>query len=195
MIRINLLPAELESAPTQINPAIPLGAAVLVPLLVLTPVHFAQVSKRNDLEKKVKRLTDELASYQPIIARVEALEKTKKQLNDRKSVIQSLETERLRYPQFMDDFLKLLPSNLWLTNLTTAIQPAGNIMTVNMDVTALDNYAIADLVANLETSQIFTDVDLGTITATQTPNGQTMGFHLTTVYRKAAPVPDASKKS
>jgi len=92
--------------------------------------------------------------------------------------------------------MKLLPGNLWLTNLTTITQPNSDILTVGMDVIALDNYAIADLIANLETSQIFTDVDLGSIAASQTQaGGQSMTFHVTTTYRKLNPIPDATKKS
>jgi hypothetical protein len=68
-------------------------------------------------------------------------------------------------------------------------------MTIAMDVVALDNYAIADLVANLETSQIFSEVDLGPISASQSTTGQTMNFHITTNYKKADALPDATKKS
>jgi hypothetical protein len=64
-----------------------------------------------------------------------------------------------------------------------------------MDVVALDNYAIADLIANFETSQIFSEVDLGAISAAQTPTGQTMTFHVTTNYQKANSLSYASKKS
>ena len=35
------------------------------------------------------------------------------------------------------------------------------MMTVTMQVSALDNYALADLISNLESSQIFTDTELG----------------------------------
>lgn len=195
MIRINLLPAELEAAPSQVNPAIPLGAAALIPALILIPTHVSQMATHKKLQTEAASLKSELERYQPIIAQVEALEAAKTQLTQRKSVIQQLENERLRYPQFMDDFVKLLPGNLWLTNLTTVLQPNSTAMTVNMDVIALDNYAIADLISNLETSQIFTDVDLGSIAASQSATGQTMSFHVTAIYRKTAPVSDAIKKS
>jgi Tfp pilus assembly protein PilN len=195
MIRINLLPAEYESAPTQISPAIPLVAAAILPLIPIVIIQLGLMNKKRQLQAEKASINSELDRYQPIIAQVEALEKAKNELNSRKGVIQQLETERLRYPQFMDDFLKLLPSNLWLTNLTTALQPANNTMSVNLDVTALDNYAIADLIANLETSQIFSDVDLGTIQTTQSATGgQSLSFHLTTVYRKVGALPDAAKK-
>jgi Tfp pilus assembly protein PilN len=195
MIRINLLPAELESAPSQINPALPLSAAVIIPALILIPIHLSQMGTRRRLQTESASLKSELERYQPIIAQVEALEAAKVQLTQRKGVIQQLQSERLRYPEFLDDFLKLLPGNLWLTSLTTASQAATDVMTVNMDVVALDNYAVADLVANLETSQIFSEVELGAISAAQTPTGETMTFHVTTNYKKAATVPDATKKS
>ncbi len=196
MIRINLLPAEIgEAQSSQTSPLLPLAAAVIVPILVLIPLHLSKVAQRKKLEAEKVSLKNELDRYQPIIAQVEALEKAKVQLTQRKSVIQQLESERLRYPQFMDDFVKLLPGNLWLTSLTTVLQPSGNIMNVGMDVVALDNYAIADLIANLETSQIFTDVDLGTITASQSVTGQSINFHINALYRKMNPLPDANKKS
>lgn len=195
MIRINLLPAELESAPSPINPAIPIAAAALIPTLIIIPVHLGQVAQRKHLDTEVASLKSELDRYQPIIAQVEALEAAKAQLTNRKNVIQQLEAERLKYPQFMDDFVKLLPGNLWLTNLTTVSQPGNSNLTVNMDVVALDNYAIADLISNLETSQIFADIELGSISASQLATGQTMSFKVTTTYRKATQVPDATKKS
>ena len=197
MIRINLLPAELEGgSPTLINPAIPMGAAAILPLIFLVPFHLSQVAQRRHLQTEAASLKSELDRYQPIIAQVEALEAAKVQLTNRKTVIQQLESERLRYPQFMDDFVKLLPGNLWLSNLTTVTQPGGNNIQVAMDVTALDNYAIADLISNLETSQIFTDTDLGPLSASQQAGGgQTITFHVNTTYRKMNPVPDATKKS
>jgi len=195
MIRINLLPTNLEAAPSQINPAIPLSVAVIIPALILTPLHLGQMATRRRLQTETASLKSELERYQPIIAQVEALESAKVQLTQRKSIIQQLESERLRYPQFLDDFLRLLPGNLWLTNVVTMAQSAGDTMSVTMDVVALDNYAIADLVANLETSQIFTEVDLGQISMVSTTSGQTMNFHVTANYKKGAAITDATKKS
>jgi len=196
MIRINLLPAEMEAAPSaRINPAIPLAASVIIPALILIPIHLNQMATRKRLQTESASLKSELDRYQPIIQQVEALEAAKVQLTQRKSVIQQLESERLRYPQFLDDFLKLIPNNLWLTSLVTASQATTNVLRVSMDVVALDNYAIADLIANLETSQIFSEVDLGSISVAQTPTGQTMTFHVDTSYKKAETTPNAIKKS
>jgi len=197
MIRINLLPEGLESAPTRINPAVPLSVSAIIPISLLLVFHlFVLMPKRRNLERDVKILQEELKRYEPIIAQVEALEKAKMQLTQRKSVIQQLENERLRYPQFFDDFVKLIPNNVWLTNLVTTLAQGASGLSVNMDVMALDNYAIADLVSNLESSQIFTEVDLGPIAGSPNTNGgMTMSFRVTTNYKKTETPADAPKKS
>jgi Tfp pilus assembly protein PilN len=197
MIRINLLPAEAEAPPTPLNPAIPVGAAAVVSLLLVGFMYTVQAAKSQQIQVENERLKNKWQTLQPVIAELESLQQAKQQLTNRKTVIQQLESERLRYPQFMDDFIKLLPGNLWLTSLTTTIPAQPNSLTVGMDVTALDNYAIADLIANFETSQIFTDVDLGPIsaaTSAQNGSGQTMTFHLNTTYRKLNSFSDAPKK-
>ena len=196
MIRINLLPSEFETSPTTINPAVPIGAAAILPLFFLVPFHLSQMATRKHLQTESASLKSELDRYQPILAQVEALEAAKTQLTNRKNVIQQLESERLRYPQFMDDFVKLLPSNLWLTSLTTLGQPGGNGLQVTMDVTALDNYAVADLISNLETSQIFSNVEMGALNSSAQPNGgQTITFHVTASYKRMSPVFNDTKKS
>jgi len=197
MIRINLLPDDLEVQQTPINPVLPLAACGILPLLVIIPLHLKLQATQKELQADITQKRQDLDKLQSIIKQVQELENARTQLNNRKNIIKQLEDERLRYPQFMDDFVKLLPGNLWLTNLTTLQQPAGNTMTLTMEVIALDNYAIADLISNFETSQVFTDVDLGQITAsgnTQT-GAQSMAFRVSATYKRMEPISDASKKS
>ncbi len=197
MIRINLLPAGMEATPTRINPAIPVSIAVIVPAILLIPFHVQKMAAQKKLQTEVVSLKNQLDTYTPIIRQVEALESQKVQLTQRKGVIEQLERERLRYPQFFDDFVKLIPNNVWLTNLVTSILPTNNSLSVNMDVTALDSYAIADLISNLEASQIFTEVDLvGAISTTQAAGGGSLlNFKVSTNYKKADTPADANKKS
>jgi len=187
MIRINLLPPELQVVERKLNPNhVVVGVAVVLAVLIV-PHALIQSSRRSHLTQEVDSLKGELERYRPIVAQVEALEAAKAELQQRKSVIQSLESERLRYPYFMEDFLKLLPNNVWITNMTTTLPADGSTLNVAMDVLALDHYAIADMVSNLETSQIFSDVGVGGITMTQTPTGgQSVSTRITSVYRKAA---------
>ena len=55
-------------------------------------------------------------------------------------------------------------------------------MTVAVDVIALDHYAVADLISNLETSQIFSNIDIGPLALSQASLAQSISFHLTSTY-------------
>ncbi len=195
MIRINLLPLDVQVTEHKFNPNYVVAGVAGVWILVLLPTGWVQYSRRKHLQDDITATQNELERYKPIVAQVEELAAKKAELQQRKGVIQQLESERLRYPYFMEDFLKLLPGNVWLTNLSTTLPPDGVSITVSMDVIALDHYAVADMVSNLETSQIFGDVELGTLTLSQTLTGQTITFHINTTYRKGATTANAIKKS
>ena len=195
MIRINLLPPEVRTTELKVNPKhVAAGVAVLLGTVIL-PHWLVQTSRRNRLREEVASIQNELERYKPIVAQVEALEKAKSELEQRKSIIQKLETERLRYPFFMEDFLKLLPGNVWITGLSTTLPQDGASLSVSLDVVALDHYAVADIVSNLETSQIFSDVNVGAIALSQSASGQSISFHIGTTYRKAALDATVPKKS
>jgi type IV pilus assembly protein PilN len=195
MIHVNLLPPELETPKTPFNPAYPIGVVAAVVFIGLFWVYRKQINVREAQRLEITKANNEIKQLEPIIAQVEQLETAKAQLTQKKGIIQSLENERLRYPQFMDDLVRLLPTNIWLTNLTTIPQANGAAMDVTLGLAALDNYAIADLVSNLESSQIFTDIDLSQITTTaQAQGGQSMTFQIKTVYKNAGGT-NADKKS
>lgn len=199
MIRVNLLPPEVQGVSEfKLNPSYVVAGVGVFLILFLLPISWAQVSRRKHLKDDVSAVQNELERYKPIVAQVDQLDQAKVQLQQRKTVIQSLENERLRYPYFMEDFLKLLPNNIWLTNMATTLPASGpsdsSQIGVSMDVVALDHYAVADMVSNLETSQIFSDVDVGAITLVPTPTSQTVTFHINSTYRKGASA-NAVKKS
>lgn len=126
MIRINLLPVDQEvSEQAPIKPAIPLAVCALLPFIVIFPLHFKMKATHTALQEDIVRKRAKLDELQSVIRQVQELENAKTQLNNRKNVIKQLENERLRYPMFMDDFLKLLPGNLWLTSLSTIQKDGG----------------------------------------------------------------------
>lgn len=195
MIRINLLPAESQpSTEFKVNPQYVIAGVSGALIVLLLPFTWVQISRRNHQRDDIAIVKDKLERFKPIVAQVEALEQAKSQLEQRKGIIKNLENERLRYPYFMEDFIKLLPNNVWLSNMTTSLPPDNLSISVGMDVVALDHYAVADMVSNLETSQIFSDIDVGPIILSPNSSGQSITFHINSVYRKAGSSPNAIKK-
>src|SRR4051812_45196578 len=101
MIRINLLPIDVEVEPLQLNPAIVMAVPTVILIGILMPFNFSQMRERTKLEEKKAALNSKLERYQPILKQVEALEAAQNQLKQRKNVIEQLQSERLRYPEFM----------------------------------------------------------------------------------------------
>lgn len=194
MIRINLLPADLAPEPSHFNPTYPMiGLAAFVSIFLFLTYH-KQTVLRDQQRDEIVSTNNKIKQLEPVILQIESLEAAKTQLNQKKGIIQSIENERLRYPFLMDDVVRLLPGNVWLSSLVTSI--AGNLMTVTMQVSALDNYALADLISNLESSQIFTETELGAVsTASTAGGGQSLNFQITTNYHKLDLGNNAIKKS
>jgi len=194
MIRINLLPPGTEPSPVQFNPVYPvlIVGAIVGGFLFLS--YRKEVNARDKQRDEIVRAKNEIKQLEPIIEQVEKLEAAKAQLSQKKGVIQGIESERLRYPMLMDDLVRLLPGNVWFSSVVTVL--AGNAVNLTMQVSALDNYALADLVSNLESSQIFADTELGPVSAAAgTTGGQTLSFQLTTTYKKLNVTNNAIAKS
>jgi Tfp pilus assembly protein PilN len=163
MIRINLLPQEIHAAEAKKQIAaigIAAGVAVLIFLLGVGAWRF---SKKVKLERDLAIAKDELTKYEAIVNQVNSLEQLKNNLTQRSNVINQLLRGRLTYPKFFEDFMMLLPPDIWVGNFNT--QPAGDKLRVELSASSLSNFAIADWLINLQTSPYFSEVTLGAITS------------------------------
>src|SRR5207302_8127536 len=101
MIRINLLPLDVQATERKIDSNLIIGVVAGGLVVLLIPFTWAQYAARSRLRTDLTAVQAELDHYRPIVAQVEALEAAKSALQQRKTIIQSLESERLRYPFFM----------------------------------------------------------------------------------------------
>jgi Tfp pilus assembly protein PilN len=182
-IRINLLSPESIKKEER-NEILLLGYAALVIVCVFCAANYAmKLSRFQKLETRLTAAQQELGKYEGIVKQVETLQATKKVLETKKNVINTLMAGRLLYPRFMEDLLSVLPSNIWFRTLTTALAADGK-MGIVLDSDSLDNYSIADFVTALAANADFSNVELGTITTATTNRQQTSAFRLTFNYLK-----------
>lgn len=171
MIRINLLPPEIHVA--EVRRQFALLGGILGGIIVFSMVVFlgTRIAKASKLQKDLAQANDELRKYQAIVDQVSALEQTRNQLKARRDVIHQLLKGRLLYPKFFEDFMALLPNEIWVTSLNT-IPADGGTININLNAQATSNYAIADWLSNLQKSPYCSAVDLGTISAQDTEDGR-----------------------
>ncbi len=180
MIKVNLLPseaAEKEAKKRIVILAGFVGAGIVVVALV---IFFLRLTYERGLAAKLSSLRQEEKRYREVLDEVNKLKATTSELQAKKDIIDGLMKYRLIYPQFMEALLKLLPSSVWLTNLTTSSDESGFIVTISC--IAFDNFAIADFISNLEISKKFTNIELKDIVTTTLGKYESFSFQINLKY-------------
>ncbi|MBA3065221.1 hypothetical protein KJ633_08990 [bacterium] len=158
MIKINLLPQEIEKkAIAQRRMLLAVSAGVLV-VVVFIGIYLLRVAKITALKSELKASQAELRKYDADLAKVQKIEAEKKRLENQLSIIISLIESRLDYPVMMEVITRsdFLPSNAKINSFSGTADAAGIKFAFTLE--AADNYSVADMLTNLEKSPNFTDI-------------------------------------
>lgn len=155
MIRINLLPIRELQKQAQLRRQLYIFAAIAA--VVLIGVGLTWVMDRRALavlEEEKASSQAELERLKPVITEVSALEQREKLLHARLNTIQRLRGNQRGPVRVFDELSRNLPEQAWLE----AIDESAGVYKVAGY--ALTNFAVADLLRNLQRSSEFTGVDL-----------------------------------
>jgi len=184
MIRINLLPKEIKKKVTLREKRIIPTIVVVLVLVVFLGLYFLKVVQYSRLKKEVKKVDKELVLLESVVKKVDEMEKSKEALGKKLDVIGSLMGNRLAYPQLLEDLARIVPSRVWLTSLSTKSE--SNFLTITIEASALDNYAIADFITRLSGTENFSKVELSKIISMKKEKGEEVirNFGVTCEYRQ-----------
>jgi len=155
MIKINLFPTfeTAEGTPVQ-------QYAVLLFVLGVVAMggwYLNATSSRADLQEQVNLLETESARLKELTAQVEAFEELKRSLEERISIIERLKANQQGPVELMNIVIGAIPDNppgLWLTSLVQ------QETTLSIEGRAFDVPFVADFIAALDDTQLFSYVDL-----------------------------------
>lgn len=188
MIRINLLPPEYEIAQRKKEQQVIFGGAGAIICTILALFWITQKTRAASLAEEVTKAEAQLREYQATIAQIEQIERDKGRLTQKRNVIRELNRSRLIYPVFFEDFLPIVPADVWITSLNFAEQ--GEQMQIDMNCSATSNFALATWLTNLQQSTHFTNVDLGAISYSKSESQPSiLTFTLKCSYRHQGPFP------
>ena len=155
MIRINLLPIRELKKQAVLRQQLDIFCAATVVMLVGVGLVW-MIDKRTlgqfEAEKAGWRI--ELARLKPIVDEVSALEQRETFLRTRIETIQRLRSNQRGPVHVLDELSRNLPEQTWLET----IDEGGGVYKVAGY--ALTNFAVADLLRNLQRSSEFAGVDL-----------------------------------
>jgi type IV pilus assembly protein PilN len=155
MIRINLLPVRQLKKQALLRQELYIYCGIIAAVLIGVGIVW-MVDRRAiaRIEAEKAGLEVELERLKPIVDEVNTLERREKLLNTRIDTIQRLRSNQRGPVRVLDELSRNLPEQVWLET----IDEGGGVYKVAGY--ALTNFAVADLLRNLQRSREFTAVDL-----------------------------------
>ncbi|HEB85413.1 MAG TPA: pilus assembly protein PilN [Gammaproteobacteria bacterium] len=118
MARINLLPWRDELRKEQQRQFLTImGLSVILMLLILTAVHIQYANMISTQNHRNQFLTQQIAKVDAQIKEIVKLEKDKRNLRARISVIQQLQANRPEIVHLFDEIARILPQGLYLKSI------------------------------------------------------------------------------
>ena len=174
MTRINLLPwRDVRRAQRQRDL---IGLLVAAALLAFGIVYLVHTEIANRIEFQQQRndyLRGEIARLKKAAEELAELQKTRSRLIERINVIQKLQASRPGKVRMLDDLVRLIPEDIFLT----AFNVAGN--QVKLNGTARSDLIISEFMRDIKTSDLFGEPVLQVIQNKDVNNVQARVFELT----------------
>ena len=157
MIKINLLPKGREAKKKEgiREQIVVLVAAVVILFLLIGVLHSRIKGQITSTQKMIVETKAEITRLDDLIKEVNDLEEKRTNMEDKLTVIETLEQGRVGSVMFLDKMSQMIAEKLWLTALTE------NQSKVNLNGNAIDNQTVAKFIDNLEKSGVFREVIFG----------------------------------
>jgi type IV pilus assembly protein PilN len=155
MIRINLLPVrELKQRALLRQQLYIFGAIIGSVMIGVGIVLMMETRAIAQVEAEKAGWLAELERLKPVVDEVNTLDRREKMLNARIETIHRLRSKQRGPVRVLDELSRNLPEQAWLETID---ESAGVYKVAGY---ALTNFAVADLLRNLQRSREFTGVDL-----------------------------------
>jgi type IV pilus assembly protein PilN len=155
MIRINLLPVrELKQRALLRQQLYICGAIIGSVMIGVGIVLMMEARAIAQVEAEKAGWLAELERLKPVVDEVNTLDRREKMLNARIETIHRLRSKQRGPVRVLDELSRNLPEQAWLETID---ESAGVYKVAGY---ALTNFAVADLLRNLQRSREFTGVDL-----------------------------------
>jgi type IV pilus assembly protein PilN len=156
MIRINLLPFRVARKKENIRKQVSIFFLLIVFILVLLVWYTMGIDKKIAQTKvETIKVKAQITLYKEKADRVTEIKKKLKILKDKLIIVESLKGKRREQLVLLEELSdKIVPERMWIESLK------ANSTHVTIKGVAFDNPTIADFMRNLETSSLFSGIDL-----------------------------------
>lgn len=172
MIRINLLPR----VPRRRLPGRQFMEAAL-PLVALAAVLvlWAVISGQNaGLRRDIASADEDIATLRPAVARVLELDRLIIASREKEKLVADLLKQQLPAASVLNEVRLLIPREVWVVSMSVP-EPSS----LGLEGLAMNYYAVARLMDNLTTGQLFREVDLSVVQLEKVGATEVVRFQVT----------------
>jgi len=119
--RINLLPPEREQQRRARQLTTTIVAAGVALVLVLVIVYAGELVRAHSEKNKLKAQQDQNALLQAQVSRLSSFDQKERELAQKTQLLSTLTQNEVRWSVVLADVSLVIPSNVWLTNLTGTV--------------------------------------------------------------------------
>lgn len=163
-------------------------SAWVVSVLVLAWLYFGTRSRQAELAMSIEQAQQDSARYARVITNMKHLTARRDTIAQKLQVIQQIDAGRYVWSHVMDEVSRSLPPYTWLTELTPGDDDAQTPSFQLAGMTG-SNFALTELMKNLEASPFLKNVTLISTTQVDLDNAEIYSFMLQVTYEE--PPPDA----
>jgi len=166
MIRINLLPYRTARKKENVRRQVSIFILMLILVsIVLGYVHSRMNVKISRLNADIETTKKQIALYEKQVKEIKAIKKELDVLTKKMEIIEKLDTARKGSVKLLDAMTQLIvEKRMWFTSLSATETD------LSLSGVALDNKTVADFMVRLETSKMFSNVNLKTLKQTTISN-------------------------
>lgn len=159
MIRINLLPFRKARKRENVRQQVSIFILVLIFLILgMSYLALSLNRKVKNLDDRIKSSKHQLSELMLVTKEIDEIKKKLDIIRKKTAVIKNLDQNRKSSVILLDTMTHLvIPGRMWFTNLSAVSD--------SVDITglALDNKTVADFMIMLESSKLFSSVNLKTL--------------------------------
>lgn len=183
-IKVNLLPTERKRF--TFDPLVAVLFVLVCAALVGCVMHGSNLqSKVNERLAKIAQLEEEIKKTEQSLPIINEIKSQIARLEGEIKIVTNLKYDPVRYANLLTEVGKVLPNNVWLTNLS--VEPSTTTVTMSGVAAHRPGKAplatIAEFMQNMDKSEIFTEASLASTAKTQVENtGTGFTFQIEATY-------------
>ncbi len=187
MIRINLLPFRAARKKENIRRQVSIFfLSLMLVCTILFVANYGLSFMVSNLKSDIEKANAELEKYNEINKEIARIKKTLENLQKKMDVINRLELGRHAPVRLLDTLTQMVvPKRMWFTGLEE------KDTTIKIDGIALDNKTVADFMVRLQSSGLFSSVNLKTLKQKEVEGNNLKSFQVNCIKM---PVDKPAKK-